>query len=128
MRIPLAGAEHDDTRWGTLRCLEKDALPIDQPHPFFCGGLSETVIAATNTTCDMICIRHGHLTPVNTVLSVLQSPVLTRWQEYLVKWKAVHLHWFKDRPGLIDGTNAADLRPSFFPAFDEGKIEGAEEL
>ena len=42
-RIPLSGAEHEYTRWGFLRFIEKDALDIIQPDIYWCGGLSETL-------------------------------------------------------------------------------------
>lgn len=129
VRIPIAGAEHDYTRWGMLRFLEKDALDIYQPDPFWCGGLSETLkIAALTSTHDVICIPHGHSTPVNTVFSVLQSPILTPWQEYLVKWNAIHLHWFRDPILPREGEIALDERPGLFPDLDETKIETSEEL
>lgn len=129
VRIPIAGAEHDYTRWGMLRFLEKDALDIYQPDPFWCGGLSETLkIAALTSTHDVICIPHGHSTPVNTVVSVLQSPILTPWQEYLVKWNEIHLYWFRDPPTPKDGLIAPDDRPGLFPELDESKIEASEEL
>lgn len=127
--IPIAGAEHDYTRWGMLRFLEKEALDIYQPDPFWCGGLSETLkICALTSAHDVICIPHGHSTPVNSVVSVLQSPILTPWQEYLVKWNEIHLHWFLDPPRPVDGTIAPDPRPGLFPDLDESRIEGSEEL
>lgn len=129
IRIPLAGAEHDYTRWGMLRFLEKDALDVYQPDPFWCGGLSETLkIGALTSTHDVICIPHGHSTPVNTVFSVLQSPILTPWQEYLVKWNAIHLFWFREPTLPRDGLIAADDRPGLFPDLDESRIEASEEL
>lgn len=129
VRIPIAGAEHDYTRWGMLRFLEKDALDIYQPDPFWCGGLSETLkIAALTSAHDVVCIPHGHSTPVNTTFSVLQSPMLTPWQEYLVKWNEIHLFWFRDPPLPTDGMIAADPRPGLFPELDEGRIELSEEL
>lgn len=127
--IPIAGAEHDYTRWGMLRFLEKEALDIYQPDPFWCGGLSETLkICALTSAHDVICIPHGHSTPVISVVSVLQSPILTPWQEYLVKWNEIHLHWFVDPPRPVDGTIAADPRPGLFPDLDEAKIESSEVL
>ncbi len=41
IRIPLAGAEHDYTRWGMKRFIEQAALDVYQPDPYWCGGLSE---------------------------------------------------------------------------------------
>ena len=60
-RIPLSGAEHEYTRWGFLRFVEKGALDILQPDIYWCGGLSETLkITALATTHDLIVIPHGH--------------------------------------------------------------------
>ena len=42
-RIPLSGAEHEYTRWGFKRFVEKEALDILQPDIYWCGGLSETL-------------------------------------------------------------------------------------
>ncbi|GIS30153.1 MAG: hypothetical protein Ct9H90mP2_05360 [Dehalococcoidia bacterium] len=38
INIPLSGAEHDYTRWGMLRFIEKDALDIYQPDIYWAGG------------------------------------------------------------------------------------------
>jgi L-alanine-DL-glutamate epimerase-like enolase superfamily enzyme len=128
-KIPLAGAEHDYTRWGMLRFIEKGALDVYQPDPYWCGGLSETLkIAALTTTHDLICIPHGHSTQVNATFSALQSPVHTPWQEFLVKWNRVHQFWFEQplepRAGVIRLPEFAGL----CPPLEEAKIDASEEL
>ena len=129
IRIPLAGAEHDYTRWGMRRFIEKDALDVYQPDPYWCGGLSETLkIAALTTTHDLICIPHGHSTPVNAAFSALQSPIHTPYQEYLVKWNEVHQHWFEERIVPVNGVIRPPEFPGLCPPLDEAKIEASEEL
>ena len=49
-RIPLAGAEHEYTRWGFKRFLDRDALDVLQPDIYWCGGLSETLKIAACAT------------------------------------------------------------------------------
>jgi L-rhamnonate dehydratase len=128
-KMPLAGAEHDYTRWGMLRFIEKQALDIYQPDPYWCGGLSETLkIAALTTTHDLICIPHGHSTPVNGTFSALQSPIHTPYQEFLVKWNAIHQFWFEQPIEPQGGVIRLPEFPGLCPALDEAKIEASEEL
>jgi L-rhamnonate dehydratase len=128
-KIPLAGAEHDYTRFGMLRFIEKQALDVYQPDPYWCGGLSETLkIAALTTTHDLICIPHGHSTPVNATFSALQSPIHTPYQEFLVKWNAVHQFWFEQPIEPQNGVIHLPEFPGLCPALDEAKIEASEEL
>ena len=129
VRIPLAGAEHEYTRWGIRRFIEQDALDVYQPDPYWCGGLSETLkIAALTTAHDLVCIPHGHSTQVNAVFSALQSPIHTPYQEYLVKWNAVHQFWF-EQPLVPDhGVIRLPDYPGMCPALDESRIEASEEL
>jgi L-rhamnonate dehydratase len=127
--IPLAGAEHDYTRWGMKRFIERDALDVYQPDPYWCGGLSETLkIAALTTTHDLICIPHGHSSAVNAVFSALQPPIHTPYQEYLVKWNEVHQFWFEQPIVPQNGFIQLPDFPGMCPALDEAKVEASEEL
>ena len=57
--IPIAGAEHEYTRWGFKRFLDAEALDIIQPDLNWSGGLSEVLkIAALATSYDVITICH----------------------------------------------------------------------
>ena len=94
--IPLSGAEHEYTRWGFKRFVEKEALDILQPDIYWCGGLSETLkIAAYATVHDLITIPHGHSTPIGIHFSAAQSPIHTPYQEYLMKWNDINMHFLK---------------------------------
>ncbi len=129
INIPLAGAEHEYTRWGMRRFIEKEALDVYQPDPYWCGGLSETLkIAALTTAHDLICIPHGHSTPVNAVFSALQSPIHTPYQEYLVKWNDIHQHLFKDPIRPQNGVIRLPEFPGMSPELDPDKIEREEPI
>ncbi|MBV9637715.1 MAG: hypothetical protein JOZ40_24065 [Methylobacteriaceae bacterium] len=128
-RIPLSGAEHEYTRWGFKRFIEKDALDILQPDIYWCGGLSETLkIAAYATVHDLITIPHGHSTPIGIHFSVAQSPIHTPYQEYLVKWNEINMFFLKHplRPvaGAIPLPDAAGANMALDPA----KIEHEEDV
>lgn len=96
INIPLSGAEHDYTRWGMLRFIEKNALDIYQPDIYWAGGLSEVIkISHLASTHDLITIPHGHSSNATLHFSLSQVPINTPFQEYLVKWNKVHQHFLK---------------------------------
>lgn len=104
INIPLSGAEHDYTRWGMLRFIEKDALDIYQPDIYWAGGLSEVIkIANLASTHDLITIPHGHSSNATLHFSLSQIPIHTPFQEYLIKWNKVHQHFLKTPEKPNDG-------------------------
>ncbi len=123
-RIPLSGAEHEYTRWGFKRFVEKDALDILQPDIYWCGGLSETLkIAACATTHDLIVIPHGHSTPAGIHFSVAQSPIHTPYQEYLDKWNDINMHFLQHKLRPVAGAIPLPTAPGINMALDPTKIE-----
>ena len=89
--IPLAGAEHEYTRWGFRRFLDAGALDVVQPDAYWCGGLSELLkIAALASAHDVMTIPHGHSAAATLHFSLTQSPSATPMQEDLVIWNRVH--------------------------------------
>jgi L-rhamnonate dehydratase len=128
-RIPLSGAEHEYTRWGFKRFIEKDALDIIQPDIYWCGGLSETLkIAAYATVHDLIVIPHGHSTPIGIHFSVTQSPIHTPYQEYLAKWNEINMHFLQHPLRPIGGNIPLPDAPGVNMALDPAKIEREEEI
>jgi L-alanine-DL-glutamate epimerase-like enolase superfamily enzyme len=123
-RIPLSGAEHEYTRWGFKRFVEKGALDILQPDIYWCGGLSETLkIAAYATTHDLITIPHGHSTPIGIHFSLCQSPIHTPYQEYLVKWNDINMFFLADPLRPVGGTIPAPSAPGANMALDPARID-----
>ncbi|WP_051329193.1 enolase C-terminal domain-like protein [Geminicoccus roseus] len=128
-KIPLSGAEHEYTRWGFKRFIEKDALDIIQPDIYWCGGLSETLkIAAYATVHDLITIPHGHSTPIGIHFSVTQSPIHTPYQEYLWKWNLVNMYFLKDPLWPVDGMIRLPHAVGANMELDPDKIEHEEEM
>lgn len=128
-RIPLSGAEHEYTRWGFKRFIEKDALDILQPDIYWCGGLSETLkIAACATAHDLIVIPHGHSTPIGIHFTAAQSPIHTPYQEYLVKWNDINMHFLAHPLRPVAGMLGLPDAPGANMALDPAKIEREEEI
>jgi L-rhamnonate dehydratase len=128
-RIPLSGAEHEYTRWGFKRFVEKDALDILQPDIYWCGGLSETLkIAAYATVHDLTVIPHGHSTPIGIHFSAAQSPIHTPYQEYLVKWNEINMHFLSRPLRPVGGMVRVPDGPGVGMDLDPERIEAEEEL
>lgn len=126
--IPLAGAEHEYTRWGFRRFIDAGALDILQPDIYWCGGLSETLkIAACATAHDLITIPHGHSTLAGIHFSVTQSPIHTPFQEYLVKWNDIHQHFLAHPVRPDRGEIHLPDRPGLGMDLDPDRIEAEEE-
>lgn len=124
-RIPIAGGEHDYTRWGALRFLQPRAVDVLQPDIYWSGGLSEMLqIAALASAHDVALIPHGHSTSAGMQFSLAQSPSQTPLIEYLVKWNAVNQHFLKAPPAPECGGIASPLAPGMAMTLDPDKIEG----
>jgi L-rhamnonate dehydratase len=129
IRIPLSGAEHEYTRWGFKKFIDQGALDVIQPDIYWCGGLTETLkIAAYATANDLVTIPHGHSTFATAHFSAVQSPIHTPYQEYLVKWNAVHQHFLVDALDVIDGMIHVPTRPGLAMEIDSSKIEAEVEV
>lgn len=127
--IPLSGAEHEYTRWGFRRFIDAGALDILQPDIYWCGGLSETLkIAALASAHDLIVIPHGHSTPVGIHFSLAQSPILTPYQEFLVKWNAINQHFLAHPVVPVNGEIFPNSEPGLGMTLDPAKIELETEM
>ena len=127
--IPLAGAEHEYTRWGFRRFIDAGALDVLQPDIYWAGGLSEVLkIAALATAHDLIVIPHGHSSPAGIHFSLAQSPVHTPYQEFLVKWNAINQHFLAHPVTPVQGAIGAPAQPGLGMALDPAKIESETEV
>jgi L-rhamnonate dehydratase len=127
--IPLAGAEHEYTRWGFRRFIDARALDVLQPDIYWAGGLSETLkIAANATAHDLIVIPHGHSSPAGIHFSLTQSPIHTPYQEYLVKWNAINQYFLAYPVMPREGQMRANDWPGLGMDLDPARIEAEEEV
>jgi L-rhamnonate dehydratase len=124
LSIPLAGAEHEYTRWGFRRFVDAQALDVLQPDIYWCGGLSETLkIAAYATAHDLVVIPHGHSAAATLHFSVTQSPIHTPYQEHLVKWNAVHQLFLRNPVDVVDGLLHAPRDPGLGMDLDTSRAD-----
>lgn len=127
--IPLSGAEHEYTRWGFKRFIDQEALDILQPDIYWAGGLSETLkIANYATAHDLITIPHGHSSKAGINFSLTQSPIHTPYQEFLVKWNAIHQFFLKTPVIVQDGYIMPPVDNGLGMILDNSKIETEKEF
>ncbi len=127
--IPLAGAEHEYTRWGFKRFIDAGALDVLQPDIYWCGGLSETLkIAALATANDLVTIPHGDSPSATIHFSLTQSPIHTPYQEHLVKWSLIRQHFLADPTVPVNGLIHAPQQPGMGLDLDRSRIETDENI
>jgi L-rhamnonate dehydratase len=85
-------------------------------------------IAAYATVHDLIVIPHGHSTPMSIHFAAAQSPIHSPYQEYLVKWNAIHMHFLKNPLWPVDGSIAVPSAAGANMDLDSAKIEREEDV
>jgi L-rhamnonate dehydratase len=127
--IPIAGGEHEYTRWGFLPWLMRGALDVLQPDIYWAGGISETIkIAALASTYGIPLIPHGHSVPATVqLLAALPEPVAP-WVEYLLKWNELLQFFFREPVQPVNGIIRVPTQPGMGVELDPAKIEEEREL
>lgn len=128
--VPIAGGEHEYTRWGFRPIVENKAMDFLQPDIYWCGGLSEAAkICTLASAFDLPVIPHGHSSHATAHLIASQPPNVCPLQEYLLKWNVVHQFFLKDQIIPEDGMIQVSWldSPGLGLALDEAKIESERE-
>ncbi|NLS77551.1 MAG: hypothetical protein GXY76_09865, partial [Chloroflexi bacterium] len=104
--IPIAGGEHEYTRWGFKTLLDAEAIDVIQADPDWTGGLTEMPkICALASAYDKQVVPHGHSVVPALHLIAAQSPAVCPMLEYLVlanemkQW--FHTTTYKPENGLV---------------------------
>jgi L-alanine-DL-glutamate epimerase-like enolase superfamily enzyme len=129
IRIPVSTGEHEYTRWGIKLLLDAGAADLIQADTYWAGGITEMQkIIALCSACDVPVVPHGHSVPANVQLTAAQPPAAVPLVEYLVKWNAIHQHFFKQPVLPVNGAITPPDRPGLGVDLDEGKIVSQREL
>jgi L-alanine-DL-glutamate epimerase-like enolase superfamily enzyme len=127
--VPIAGGEHEYTRWGLKQLMDAGACEVLQPDTYWAGGISELMkIAAIASTYAVPVIPHGHSVPANVQLSAALPIPQVPLVEFLIKWNQL-LQFFFTEPVLpVNGVITVPDRPGMGVAIDEAKIESERDL
>lgn len=122
--IPIAGGEHEYTRWGIKTLLDAGACDVLQPDTYWAGGITEMLkIAALVTAADLVLIPHGHSVPANAHLTAALPTTTSPYLEYLIKWNEIHQFFFKEPLKPQNGLIRVPDRPGLGVDLDPEKIE-----
>jgi L-rhamnonate dehydratase len=125
--IPIAGGEHEYTRWGFRRFLDANALDVLQPDIYWAGGMAEVLkIAALATAHDRMVVPHGSSSAAGLHFSALQSPAHTPVQEHLVKWDQLYQCFFAEPIEPVHGRFSINERPGLGVDLAPEKAERVE--
>jgi len=122
--FPIAGGEHEYTRWGIGDLLQRGALDVVQPDTFWAGGITELRrICAIASLHDVPVIPHGHSVSANLHVTAAQPPDATPLVEYLLRWNEGFQFFLDDPPVPEDGRLTLDDRPGLGIVLDDARIE-----
>jgi L-alanine-DL-glutamate epimerase-like enolase superfamily enzyme len=128
-RVPIAGGEHEYTRWGLKGLMDAGAVDVLQPDIYWAGGISELVkICALASTYDLPVIPHGHSTPATAHLIAAMPVTLCPLLEYLIKWNAIHQFFLASPLQPVDGVVTVPDSPGLGMDLDPAKITDEREL
>ena len=127
--VPIAGGEHEYTRWGAKMLLDMGALDIYQFDPAWAGGISELVkICTLASTYDVQVIPHGVSVQANVQVSFSQNTALVPMMEYLVVEQERFQHFLKYPVKPVKGFVYPTTVPGVGLDLDESKIESEKEI
>jgi len=127
--IPIAGGEHEYTRWGFKQLMDINAIDIYQPDAIWAGGISEVMkICTIASAYDVKVIPHGGSVQVNANISFALNCVMTPLMEYLIVRNEATQFFFKNPYKPVDGHFILPTAPGIGIELDESKIESERYL
>ena len=127
--VPIAGGEHEYTRWGIKLLLDAGAVDVLQPDIYWAGGLSELVkICTLASTYDIPVIPHGHSVHATAHLLAAQPATLCPLLEYLIKWNELLQFFWKTPLKPVNGMVTVPGGPGMGIEIDPAKVEEEREL
>jgi len=127
--IPIAGGEHEYTRWGFKVLLDAEGVDVIQADPDWSGGLTEMVkICALVSAYDKQVIPHGHSVLPALHLIAAQSPTVCPLLEYLILHNARKQWFHQDTFMPVQGRMRLPQKPGLGIALDPERVHKREEL
>jgi L-alanine-DL-glutamate epimerase-like enolase superfamily enzyme len=127
--IPIAGGEHEYTRWGFKVLLDAEGVDVVQADPDWTGGITEMVkICGLVSAYDKPVIPHGHSTLPALHLIAAQSPATCPLLEFLIVHNPSKQWFHTDQYFPEQGLMRLPTTPGLGIILDEEHIESRTPL
>ena len=127
--IPIAGGEHEYTRWGCKTLMDAGAMDIYQVDPTWGGGITEFMkICALATSYDVPIIPHGGVVPVCANISFALNLETTPWIEYQNVLNESKQFFYKDALKPVNGFISPPTKPGIGLDIDQNKVESEKDV
>jgi L-alanine-DL-glutamate epimerase-like enolase superfamily enzyme len=127
--FPVAGGEHEYTRWGAHDLLQRGCVDVLQPDTYWAGGITEMQhVASLASVHDVPLVPHGHSVPTNAHLVAAHPASVTPRVEYLVKWNRLLQFFLADPVHPEDGHVTPPDGPGVGIELDDAKADRRAEL
>jgi len=98
LEIPIAGGEHEYTRWGIRELIKRKAVDVLQPDVTWAGGITEMrKICALASAEGIPVIPHAGWTEPSQCIIFSQTEPVCPIIEYLVKWSVIQQAFNKEK-------------------------------
>jgi L-rhamnonate dehydratase len=102
--IPIAGGEHDFTRWSVKEMLDTDMLDIYQFEPIWAGGLTEMMkINALITAYDVTFVPHVYVPAASAPVAFMLNAMTTPMLEYHLLLGEIYQHFLQQPLKPVEG-------------------------
>ena len=129
LSFPIAGGEHEYTRWGHKDLIEAEAVDVLQPDIYWAGGLTEVAkICTLGSVSEPQVIPHVHSVSATVHLLAAQPPDVCPFLEYLLVWNRINQFFLKDPIQPLNGEVTLPEGPGMSMELDEDKIVSKREL
>jgi L-alanine-DL-glutamate epimerase-like enolase superfamily enzyme len=127
--VPIAGGEHEYTRWGLKQLMDAQAVDVLQPDIYWAGGITEMQKICALASCyDLPVIPHGHSTPASAHLIASQPAHVCPLLEYLVKWNEINQFFLRTPLKPVGGVIQVPETPGLGMDLDDSRVESRREL
>ena len=127
--IPIAGGEHEFTRWGVKALLDQDILDIYQFEPVLAGGISELMkIGALVSSYDATFIPHVYVPAASAQIAFTLNAMTTPMLEYHYILGEIYQFFLEEPTKPKQGYFYPPEAPGIGITIDEEKVQTEKQL
>ena len=127
--VPIAGGEHEFTRWGVKAMLDRGMLDIYQFEPIWAGGLSELMkIGALVSAYDATFVPHVYVPAASAQVAFTQNAMTTPMLEYHYILGEIYQHFLQTPLKPVQGFFHPPQVVGLGLDVDEDKVEAEKQI